>query len=242
MLKYLRKKVLLMRILTIYATPHKGNTRAITEIFLNNFKNENNEFDEIVLPMDMPHLCLGCGNCIVKGEEYCPHHKAMEPVLDRIEKADLLVFATPCFVNSCSSGLKALLDHLGYIFMVHRPKASMFHKVAMIITTAAGAGIKSTRKLIQFNLFYWGVPKVFNYGITCMKMGGNYSETKKKDKIIKAVNKKAKKVKKALKNPKPGFKTRLFFNIFKFTQKNPWNPVDGNYWKESGWLDGKKPY
>ena len=231
-----------MRILTIYATPHKGNTRAIAEIFLANFKNNDNEFDEIVLPFDMPHICLGCGNCIIKGEGYCPHHNAMETILDRIEKADLLVFATPCFVNSCSSGMKALLDHLAYIFLVHRPRASMFNKVSMIITTAAGAGIKPTTKLIKSNLFYWGVPKIYNYGITCMKMCGNYSETKKKEKIIKTVNKKANKVKKALKRPKPGFKNRLFFNIFKFAQKNGWNPIDKNYWKENGWLDGQKPY
>ena len=25
------------------------------------------------------------------------------------------------------------------------------------------------------------------------------------------------------------------------TQKNGWNKVDSDYWKNNGWLDGKKP-
>ncbi len=34
-----------MKILTIMGTPHKGNTWAITDLFLNELKNENNEND-----------------------------------------------------------------------------------------------------------------------------------------------------------------------------------------------------
>lgn len=41
-----------MRILTIIGTPHKGNTRAITDLFLKEFEDTNNLFDEIVLPND----------------------------------------------------------------------------------------------------------------------------------------------------------------------------------------------
>ena len=30
--------------------------------------------------------------------------------------------------------------------------------------------------------------------------------------------------------------------IFGMTQKNGWNKTDSDYWKEKGWLDGKKPF
>ena len=30
--------------------------------------------------------------------------------------------------------------------------------------------------------------------------------------------------------------------IFGMTQKNGWNKTDSDYWKENGWLDGKKPF
>ena len=229
-----------MNILTIMGTPHKGNTRAITDLFLEEFK--GNEFDEIVLPNDFSNFCYGCANCILKGESECPHYEEVSKIVSKIEKADLIILATPVFVGSCTSGMKALLDHLAYMWLVHRPNDNMFKKVGLIITTAGGSGVKATVKLLKQNLFYLGVPQVFNYGVTTMKMGGNYADYKGKDKIKKDVKKKANEIKNALKKRKVGFKTKFFFKMFGMTQKNGWNKVDSDYWKEKGWLDGMKPF
>ena len=231
-----------MKVLSIIGTGHKGNTRAVVDLFLDEFKKENAEFDEIVLPNDFQNFCFGCANCILKGEETCPHYNMISPIISKIEDADLIILATPIFVGSCSSGLKALLDHMAYMWLVHRPKKSMFNKVGLIITSAGGSGVKQTVKLLKSNLFYWGVPCIYNYGVTTMKMGGNYCDYKDKDKIKKQVSKKAKKINKSLRKRKVGFKTKFFFNLFKMTQKNGWNKVDVDYWQEQGWLDGKKPY
>ena len=231
-----------MRILTIMGTPHKGNTRAITDLFLNEFKDKNNEFDEIILPNDFHEFCYGCANCILKGEKECPHFKSVNPVIEKIEKADLIIVATPVFVMSCSSGLKALLDHLAYMWLVHRPKESMFNKVGLIITSAGGSGVKDTVKLVKNNLFYWGIPTIYNYGVTTMKMGGNYIDYKNKDKIKRQIKDKANKIKKSLSNKKVGLKTRFFFRIFGITQKKCRNKTDSDYWNNKGWLNGKKPY
>lgn len=231
-----------MKILTIMGTPHKGNTRAITDLFLKEFKDERNEFDEIVLPNDFHEICYGCANCILKGEDKCPHFSLVNPMIEKIEKADLIIIATPILAMSCSSGLKALLDHLAYIWLVHRPKESMFNKVGLIITSAGGSGVKDTVKLVKNNMFYWGIPTIYNYGVTTMKMGGNYIDYKNKDKIQKQVENKSNKIKRSLKNRKVGLKTKFFFKIFGMTQKNGWNKTDSNYWKNKGWLDGKRPY
>lgn len=231
-----------MRILTIIGTSHNGNTRAITDLFLNEFKDEKNEFDEIILPNDFHEICCGCANCILKGEDKCPHFSLVNPIIERMEKADLVIIATPIFVMSCSSGLKALLDHLAYIWLVHRPKESMFNKVGLIITSAGGSGVKDTVKLVKNNMFYWGISTIYNYGVTTMKMGSNYIDYKNKDKIKKQVKSKANKIKRSLKNRKVGLKTKFFFKIFGMTQKNGWNKTDSDYWKNKGWLDGKKPY
>lgn len=229
-----------MKILTIIGTPHKGNTKAIVDLFLDEFK--GNEIEEIVLPNDFNDICLGCANCILKGEDKCPHYSRINPIIEKIEKADLIILATPIFVGTCSSGMKAFLDHLAYMWLVHRPKEVMFNKVGLIITSAGGSGVKATTKLLKNNLFYWGVPQIYNYGVTTMKMGGNYIDYKKKDKIKKQVKKKANKVQKALDNRKVKLKTKFFFNIFKMTQKKGWNKLEVDYWKEQGWLDKKKPY
>ena len=229
-----------MKVLTIIGTPHKGNTKALVDLFSEEFK--DNEFDEIVLPNDFNEFCYGCANCILKGENMCPHYSKISPIIEKIEKADLIILATPVFVGSCSSAMKAFLDHLAYMWLVHRPKESMFNKVGLILTTAGGSGVKTTTKLLKSNLFYLGVPKIYNYGITTMKMGGNYSDYNKKDVIQKQVKRQANKIKKSLNKRKVGLKTRFFFKLFGMTQKNGWNKIDVDYWKEQGWLDSKKPF
>lgn len=231
-----------MRILTIIGTAHRGNTRAVVDLFLKGFEDKNNQFDEVVLPNDFDNFCFGCANCILKGEDKCPHFKEVSKIAKKIEKADLIILATPVFVGSCTGSLKSLLDHLAYMWLVHRPKESMFNKVGLIVTSAGGSGVKNTVKLLKSNLFYWGVPKVYNYGVTTMKMGGNYCDYKNKDKIQKQVSKKVKQINKSLEKRKVGFKTKFFFKLFGMTQKNGWNKVDSDYWKEKGWLNGKKPY
>lgn len=231
-----------MNVLTILGTAHKGNTRAIVDLFLKEFANERNEFEEVILPNDFSNICLGCANCILKGEENCPHFDEVSKIVEKIEKSDLIIIASPIFVGSCTSGLKALLDHMAYIWLVHRPKESMFKKVGLIVTSAGGSGVKQTVKLLKSNLSYWGVPKIYNYGVTTLKMGGNYCDYKNKAKIKKQVNKRAKQVSKALEKRKVGLKTKFFFNFFGKTQKNGWNKVDVEYWKGKEWLNGKKPY
>ena len=231
-----------MKILTIIGTSHKGNTRAITDLFLDEFKDEKNEFDEIILPNDFKNFCLGCANCILKGEDKCPHYNEVSKIEERILRADLIILSTPIFVGSCTGSLKALLDHFGYMWLVHRPKEEMFNKVGLIITSAGGSGVKQTTKLLKSNLFYWGVPKIYNYGVTTMKMKGNYCDYKNKDKIKKQVSKKVKQINKSLEKRKVGFKTKFFFKLFGMTQKNGWNKTDSDYWKDKGWLNGKKPY
>ena len=231
-----------MKILTILGTMHNGNTKAATDLFLEEFKDDNNEFEEIILPRDMKEFCYGCANCILKGEDKCPHYNIISPIVKKIEEADLIIISTPIYVMSCSSGLKALLDHLAYMWIVHRPNEKMFNKVGLIVTSAGGSGIKATTKLIRNNMFYWGIPKIYDYNIATLKMQGNYSEYERKDKIKKQVHKKSNKIKKSLDNRKIGLKTRIFFNIFRSTQKNGWNKTDSDYWEEKGWLNGKKPY
>lgn len=223
-------------------TPHKGNTRAITDLFLAELAGAGDTLDEIILPNDFSELCLGCAGCILKGEDKCPHREKLAPLIEKLEKADLIILASPVFVMSCTAAMKAFFDHLGFMWLIHRPREVMFGKVGLIITTAGGSGIKETVKLLRQNLFYLGVPQIFDYSMTTMKMGGNYAEYAHKDKIKKQVAAKAARVRKALASPKVGSKTKFFFGLFGMTQKKGWNKTDSDYWREKGWLDGKKPF
>ena len=231
-----------MNVLTIIGTPHKGNTRAIVDLFLDEFKDKNNKFDEIVLSNDFKYFCGGCANCILKGEDKCPHYKEINPIVEKIEKADLIILATPVFVGSCSSSMKALLDHLAYMWLVHRPKASMFNKVGLVITTAGGSGVKETTKLLKKNLFYLGVPKVYKLGVALMAPTLDEMKNKKKKKVEKRISKLSRKIEKKNGKVKPKFKTKAFFFIMHLMQKNGYNELDKNYWNERNWTKKSRPW
>ncbi|MBQ3842301.1 MAG: NAD(P)H-dependent oxidoreductase [Ruminiclostridium sp.] len=231
-----------MKVLAILGTPHKGNTRAVTDLFLDEFRAAGAEVDELVLPRDFGETCLGCANCILHGEDKCPHYGKTAPIVERIEKADLIILATPVFVGSCTGALKELLDHFAYMWLVHRPKEVMFGKTGLIITSAGGSGVKQTVKLLRSNMSFWGISSVYSYGVTTMKMNGNYADYKDKEKIKRQVKAVANKVAKSVERKKVSFGTKFLFGIFKMSQKNGWNKTDSDYWKNKGWLDGKKPF
>lgn len=231
-----------MKILAIIGTPHKGNTRAITDLFLDEFRAGGAEIDELVLPRDFGETCLGCANCILNGEDKCPHHEKVSPIVEKMRSADLMIMATPVYVYSCSGAMKSLLDHLAYIWLPHRPEQSMFGKTGLIITSAGGAGVKQTVKLLKSNMSYWGISSVHSFGVTTMKMGGNYADYKDKDKIKKQVRAAAKKVKASVERRKVGFGTKFLFGLFGMTQKNGWNKTDSDYWKARGWTEKARPW
>ena len=231
-----------MKILAIIGTSHKGNTRAVTDLFLDEFRSDGAEIGEIVLPRDFGETCLGCANCILHGEDKCPHHEKVSTIVEKMRGADLIITATPVFVYSCTGAMKSLLDHLAYMWLVHRPDESMFGKTGLIITSAGGAGVKETVKLLKSNMSYWGISSVHKFGVTTMKMNGNYADYKDKDKIKRQVKVTAQKVRKSVERKKVGFGTKFLFGIFGMTQKNGWNKTDSDYWKKNGWLDGKKPF
>ncbi len=61
--------------------------------------------------------------------------------------------------------MKAFLDHYGYRWIVHRPEEKMFSKQAVCISTAAGAGMKSTNKDMADSMFFWGIGRTYKYGV-----------------------------------------------------------------------------
>ena len=80
-------------------------------------------------------------------------------------EADVIILASPVYVFHSTGAMKALLDHYGYMWMVHRPDETMFSKQAVCVSTAAGAGMRSTNKDMSHSLFFWGIPKRYKIGL-----------------------------------------------------------------------------
>jgi hypothetical protein len=119
----------------------------------------------------------------------------------------------------------------------------MFSKRAVVLSTAAGAGAKRATRPIAKMLLYWGVPKVYQYGLAVNAMNWADMPEKKKAVICKDMQKLGRKLSVDAK-PNVGIKTRFLFWMMSGMQKSGWGaaPEEKAYWQEKGWLQGKKPW
>ena len=228
-----------MKIVMINGQNHKGSTYHIARILAEKISDDTTEF---FLPRDFGEFCLGCTQCFMKSEKNCAHYEKLKPIVDEMDKADLLIFTSPVYVYHATGAMKAFLDHFGYRWMVHSPEASMFKKQAVVISTAAGAGMKSTNKDMADSLFYWGVPKIYKFGMAVRATNWDAIPDKRKAKINKKMESLAKKIKRRNGKVKPGLKTKGFFYLMRAMQKNGWNQRDVDYWKEKGWDKKERPW
>ncbi len=228
-----------MKTVVIYGQNHKGSTYHIAHDLA---LKTGGEITEFFLPKDFGEFCLGCTQCFTEDEARCPHYSRLSPITKAIDEADVIILASPVYVFHATGAMKALLDHYGYRWMAHRPEEGMFKKQGVCITTAAGAGMKSTVKDMADSLFYWGVGRIYTFGMGVAATSYEGISEKK----IKAINSKtdsiANRIRKNHGRVKPGFKTKAFFSIMHLLQKNGWNKKDVDYWKEKGWTEKKRPW
>lgn len=226
-----------MKITVVNGQSHKGSTYHIGKMLADKLGGEVTEY---FLPKDFGDMCIGCTACILKSEQLCPHYQRLEKLTNAIDEADVLIFTSPVYVYHVTGAMKSFLDHYGYRWMVHRPEKKMFSKQAVCISTAAGAGTKSTNKDIADSLFFWGVPKVYKYGVNVRAMSYSKISDKTKAEIDKKTTDIANKIKAKNARVKVGLKTKGFFEIMRMIQhKSGWNEADTDYWHNKGW-DGKK--
>ena len=175
-------------------------------------------------------------------ETKCPHYKEVKPLTEAMDTADVLIFTSPVYVYHATGSMKAFLDHYGYRWMIHRPEETMFQKQAVVLSTAAGGGMKSTCKDMADSCFYWGIPKIYRYGIAVAATSWQKVSQKKKQKIERKTDQIARKIKANAGKVRPGWKTRGFFHLVRMLQKKGWNPADVDYWREKGWDGSGRPW
>lgn len=230
-----------MRGLIISGTVHKGSTYKIGRILAEKITSSG-DISEVFLPRDFDEFCCGCTNCFIKGEQYCPHHDKLQMITELIDSADVLIFTSPVYGYHVTGQMKALLDHYCYRWMSHRPDEKMFHKQAVVITTAAGAGVKSTLKDITDSCFFWGIPKIYKLGKAIRAVSLETTSLRMKQYIDRKTDGIANKIQRSDGKSRVPLKTAAFFKMMSMMQKNGWNEADKTYWIEKGWTSGKKPW
>ncbi len=230
-----------MKIAILHGQNHKGSSYHIGRMIADKIQGEN-EITEFFLPRDMNHFCLGCYNCI-EDDAKCPFYSEKKNIMDAVEAADVLIFTTPTYCMHASAPMKSFIDLTFTYWMVHRPRKCMFSKRAVVVSTAAGTGMKSAIKDITNTLFYWGVPYIKSYGVAVQAMSWDGVNEKKKAKIEKDTSKLARKLSTG-KKPSVGLKTRFMFKVMGGMQSAGWgsSPVEKEYWVQNGWLGNKRPW
>lgn len=231
----------MMKIVMLNGQNHKGSTYHIGRSIADKIAGEN-EITEFFFPRDLNHFCMGCYKCI-EDVESCPFYSEKKRIIDAIDKADILIVTTPTYCLHMSAPLKSFFDLTFDIWMSHRPMESMFVKRAVIVSTSAGASTKSAMKDVRDSLFYMGVPKIMKYGLAVQAMNWEGVSDAIKMKIDKKTSSIARKLSSG-KKPSVGISTRFMFMMMGMIHKKGWNasPVETEYWRERGWLDGKKPW
>jgi multimeric flavodoxin WrbA len=209
-------------------------------------KLDNVELTEFFLPKDMPHFCVGCYSCFMRGENACPHADSVQLIAKEITACDLVILTSPIYAFDVSGAMKALLDHLCYMWMSHRPDARMFHKIGLTVATTAGMGLKHTTKTLTDSLKFWGVKKVFSMKTPVAAMKWDDIKAEKRAQIERRAKKLAQKIARAVeREPRirfPLFRGFMFRMMAGMQKKNDWNQTDRNHWASQGWLEGGKPF
>lgn len=228
-----------MKITIINGQNHNGTTCHIARLLAEKLHGEITEF---FLPRDFGEFCTGCGTCFLQDEKLCPHYEKLRPITKSMDEADVIILASPVYVYHVTGAMKAFLDHYGYQWIVHRPKEAMFHKVGVCISTAAGSGTKSANKDMADSLFFWGVGKIYQYGVNVHSMTFQNVDQKVRREIYKRILEIAVDIRKTYRNVQPGVKTKGFFTLMRKLHKKGFSDIDDLYWRQNGWLADKRPW
>jgi len=235
-----------MKITVVHGSPRKGNTYQATKRFMDEMAEcgeavgNDLDFHEIFLPRDFPQFCLGCRICFSKGEEFCPHAEYLIPARDAMLAADGLIFASPVYVLSASGGMKAFLDHFGFLFAVHRPRREMFDKKAMILSTTAGVGLGAVRRTVASSLKSWCVNRIYFLGLRLISHTrlDSLPDRRKQafDRRIRTAARKFYAEVASGKKRRPTMYARTIFGVAKviLARRDEKESLDKRYWLENG--------
>ena len=85
-----------------------GTSNTLVDEFIKGAKESGNSIIRYDTASLNIHPCIGCNHCYMDGD--CVFKDDMVEILDSIENADMLVFATPVYYFAMTATLKAAID------------------------------------------------------------------------------------------------------------------------------------
>jgi multimeric flavodoxin WrbA len=103
-----------MRVIVINAAPRMetGNTQILLNPFLVGMRHAGAQVDIALLGRKTIKTCIGCFTCYAKAPGVCIHADDMSALIDRIRPADMMVLATPIYLDGMTGLAKVFIDRL----------------------------------------------------------------------------------------------------------------------------------
>jgi multimeric flavodoxin WrbA len=103
-----------MKVIVINAAPRmeSGNTQVMLNPFLVGLRHQGAEVDIALLARKKIKPCIGCFTCYAKTPGVCVHADDMPDLVERVRRADLMVLATPVYLDGMASLAKIFIDRL----------------------------------------------------------------------------------------------------------------------------------
>lgn len=103
-----------MKITVFNGSPQaeKGNTNVMVEAFLEGARAAGAETENIFLAHKLIHHCAACYSCWLKTPGKCAIRDDMAELLPKIYASDLVVFATPLYVDNVTGIMKNFMDRM----------------------------------------------------------------------------------------------------------------------------------
>lgn len=109
---------------------NNGNSERLAQEFEKGAIAGGNEVFKVnIKDMDL-RFCIGCLSCLNTGK--CVIQDGMNEIYDKVQNADVLVFATPIYYYEMAGQLKTFLDRLNPLY----PKNNKFKSVYLLASAA----------------------------------------------------------------------------------------------------------
>jgi multimeric flavodoxin WrbA len=101
------------KILIISSSPRKGgNSDVLSDEFLRGALDAGHSAEKIFLRDKKINYCTGCGFCNTNDYTKCAQNDDMNVILDKMQEADTIVFATPIYFYAICGQMKTFIDRI----------------------------------------------------------------------------------------------------------------------------------
>lgn len=233
-----------MNLLAITAGRINGNTQRAVSVLCGELgrlaEKESRSLDGEIMKLGETELslCRGCRACFEKGEERCPCKDLAADIARKMRQADIIIMASPVYVEDISGSMKNLIDRMAY----NCYRQALAGKAAYVITTSGVGSTSHATKTMKAALGFWGLSVIGTLRLRMSDRMGEEELTSRYGKELKAA---AISIYAKLERtqPKPSLRSIIVFKVQQLSwQKEQKQSLTREYWMKRGWLDKRCTY